>query len=100
MNSKQLTIAGLIARGFLEVAGASKKYRVFARTNVNRRYLVGHSGALRACDGSALSPSISLTGTRAHRAFQGVGEMAGGLTSVEQADAVFAEFQKHPIPVR
>ena len=49
--------AGLLARGYTELRGASTKYRVFSR-GVTRCY-VGKAGALRA--GTTIGRSLSVT---------------------------------------
>lgn len=91
MNSKALTIAGLLARGYVETPSTSRKYKVFARPDSDRKYLVGSAGGLRVVTGNGpISGSVSLTGTRAHKAFQAVGKFAAKTNTVEQNDAMFA----------
>ena len=93
MTAKQATIDGLKARGFTQdVTAKSSKYLVFCKPGFNRRYLVGGAGGLRVIlTGQTIASSTSLTGSRSHLAFQAVGRCAASLTSVEQADAVFAD---------
>jgi hypothetical protein len=70
-SNKQRTIDALIASGGVEIAGASKLYRVFRVEWPDGRvyrYLVGRSGALRCCrDDEPIAASKSLTGGRLHR---------------------------------
>lgn len=59
-TTKQAQIcAKLIASGCKEIAGNSKKYRTFKRSN-GEFYFVGKNGALRT--GKTVSDSISLQG--------------------------------------
>ena len=97
MNSKALTIAGLVSRGFSEMPSTSRKYKVFARPDSDRKYLIGSAGALRVVVGNEpISGSVSLTGTRAHKAFQAVGKFAAKTNTVEQNDEMFAGEMANP----
>ncbi|MCG3778552.1 MAG: hypothetical protein JW388_1273 [Nitrospira sp.] len=105
MNSKALTIAGLIARGYVETPSTSRKYKVFARQDSDRKYIIGSAGALRVLIASRhaieagnvpISWSVSLTGTREHKAFQAVGKFAAKTNTVEQNDAMFAGEMANP----
>ena len=89
MNNRDLTIAGLIATGAVEVPRTrSSKYRVFRDpVSPDAYYFVGKSGALRfGCCGSK---SISWTGTDRHRAYREIGNPAIRWESVAQARAAF-----------
>ena len=93
MTVTQATIDGLKARGFTQdMTARYSTYLVFRKPNLERKYLVGRSGALRVVSaGQTIASSLSLTGSKSHLAFQAVGRSAGCLTSVAQADALFTE---------
>ncbi len=59
MNAKQLTTAGLLACGWtLDRSERTKKYDVYRHDLFGRRWLIGHSGALRwVAPGEAISSS-------------------------------------------
>ena len=82
MNNKQATIAGILACGYEEEPGRSRKYRCFNKPAPEgvptRTLLVGKSGALRVIPEScsAISESLSKTDSKVHKAYQYVGRMA------------------------
>ena len=88
-NAKQLTVAGLLACGWtLDTTARAKHYDVYRHDLYGRRWLIGHSGALRwVAPGEPISASRSMTGTNYHHALQVVGSRAKGYTTAEQARA-------------
>ena len=82
LNNKEATLAGILACGYIEEVGRSKKYRVFMQDVPNgvpsNRWLVGKSGALRYIPVglSAISDSLSRTDSETHRAFRYVGRLS------------------------
>lgn len=81
LNNKEATIEGLLALGFVEDKGRSKKYRCFDEQTPTgvpcRTWLVGKSGALRLCPVGrpSIHQSISKTDTLEHRAFRYCGRI-------------------------
>lgn len=91
MTGKELTIRGLKARGFvLDVNARTSKYQVFSKPAEERIYLVGSAGGLRMNRGRlSVAQSVSLTGTKAHLAYQQLGDPAFRFESVDQADGTY-----------
>ena len=73
LNKKNATIKGLLACGFTEEPGRSRKYRTFVGRTAT--FLVGKSGAFRRTY-STIALSRSLTGSKLHDAFEYVGRFA------------------------
>jgi hypothetical protein len=96
LNPRQLTIRGLEACGWkLDSTAKTNKYRVYTRDGDDQLYLVGKAGGFRTMRrGEPLTESISLTGGRAHRAYQAVGDPAYRFESVKQAQATFTTIAK------
>ena len=77
MTNRQLTIAGLLACGWQEVKPApSRKYNTFGQPGLVGRMYVGRSGALRWNPNGPIGGSMSLTGSKTHRAYREVGDPA------------------------
>lgn len=88
-NSKQHTIAGLLATGWtLDTTARTSKYLVYTKADETFRLLVGKSGALRQAS-RTVSDSQSITGGKRHLALQAVGQSAKSLSSVDQAQRMF-----------
>lgn len=81
ISKKEATILGLLATGYIEDKGRSQKYRCFREDKPSgvpyRTFLVGKSGALRLirAQHSAISDSVSRTGTKQHAAFAYTGRI-------------------------
>jgi hypothetical protein len=80
-SKKQLTIDGILACGYVEEVGRSRKFRCFNKPAPEgvptRTLLVGKAGALRSISEScsSLAESRSITGTRLHAAYAYVGNL-------------------------
>jgi hypothetical protein len=106
MNNKQATIKGLLAVGMVEIRHPSTKYRVFTPVSDTPRpmWLVGKSGALRylSADDTAISQSVSKTGSIAHRAFMYCGRIAESVKdgiSEDQYQDIMSAVRRGEIPV-
>lgn len=91
MNNRDLTIAGLLAIGAVEILPSpTRKYRAFRDPLRNdASFFVGRSGALRY--GERVTGSISLTDTRRHKALREIGSPA---IHWQSPDAARAEFDR------
>jgi len=89
MTNRDLTIAGLLATGAMEVIPSpSRKYRTFRSAfSDHTLFFVGRSGALRW--GDNVSNSFSMTDSRRHRAYREIGNPSIHWESADQAQAAF-----------
>lgn len=71
----QATIDGLLACGFTEQEGKSRKYRYFQDKDSTLIYLVGRSGAFRRAPLGLVSKSVSLTDGTVHNSFIYIGRI-------------------------
>lgn len=73
LNKKQATIKGLLACGYTEDPGRSRKYRAFI--GKRHTFLVGPSGALRRTH-TTIAASRSFTGNKLHGGFEYAGRFS------------------------
>ncbi|HMA78149.1 MAG TPA: hypothetical protein VKP88_03320, partial [Candidatus Paceibacterota bacterium] len=74
-SKTEATIDGLLACGFVEVPGKSRKYRYFYDGFSDLVYLVGSNAAFRRASKGLVSKSVSLTGMSVHNAFMYIGRI-------------------------
>lgn len=89
----QATIDGLLACGFTEQEGKSRKYRYFQDKDSTLTYLVGRSGAFRRAPLGLVSKSVSLTDGSVHNAFIYIGRICDSCElSVDQFRRIRSDF--------